>query len=209
MFLIRSFWSCKSKKSLPSDSSSIWLYLDVIASGEISTSHTPARKIGKHNEYQFSLGITEIEFSTQNKITGEIQSCSLFVTVEDNTPPVAKSCPKGNFQKDLKKNHHGKLSEKKITNYYLIIFFIISKIRWRFLGIIRHTDPSARIKIDPRFSDNTGIEAIDIEGMPKIPIRPGEYLVTYRAKDQHGNIGVCQIAVLVTGSDPLAFRIWW
>ena len=63
------------------------------------------------------------------------------------------------------------------------------------------------MNIDPRFSDNTGIESIDIEEMPKVPIRPGEYLVTFRAKDQHGNIGVCQVAVLVTGPDPLAFRL--
>lgn len=132
----------------------MWLYLNVIASGDISTSHTPARRTGHKTEYQFGLGISSIEFSTQNKFTGEVKECTVYVTVDDDTPPLAKNCPK---------------------------------------GVIRHTDLDRQISIDPMFSDNTGIERIDIGGLPSLPIVPGEYMVTFRALDQHGNIGVCQV----------------
>ena len=73
----------------------MWVYLNVVASGEISTSHTPARLTGRKTEYQFGHGISSIEFSTQNKFTGEVKSCTVYVTIDDNTPPIAKNCPKG------------------------------------------------------------------------------------------------------------------
>ena len=87
------------------------LRLDVISSNpNVATTYTPVRRGLKDKlEYQFNIGINLIKFSSQSRITGEgtstigfwfkiiysVKTCSTVINVEDNSPPVAKTCPKG------------------------------------------------------------------------------------------------------------------
>ena len=120
----RTFIICPkdAKYSLPDASSTIWININIVSSGEFTTSHTPTRKNGQKIEYLFGEGIHKLKFSTQSKITAEIESCSYTVTISDTTPPRAINCPN---------------------------------------QVIRHKDLSRNIEIDPKFTDNTGIENRD------------------------------------------------
>ncbi|CBY39931.1 unnamed protein product, partial [Oikopleura dioica] len=80
---------------LPPDDAIAWLQFDIKSATEPTTAHPRIRKNGHSYEYGFDLGVTEISFSTQNRFTGELASCSFFVDVVDDTPPISKNCQKG------------------------------------------------------------------------------------------------------------------
>lgn len=156
------------RESLPPDDAIAWLQFDIksASSSQPTTAHPRVRMNGRAYEYGFDLGVTEISFSTQNRFTGNVASCSFFVDVVDDSPPVSKNCQK---------------------------------------GVMHHYDPDRQIFFDPKFEDNTGVIRIDVEGLPRVPMNPGEYLITYRAFDKFNNVGLCQVAVLVEGESTLKY----